>query len=372
MHFLIIKLFQWELFHVFRKFGIVHNVKIPMNQVSGHGKYGFVVMVNLNGADNVRNELKNGRLKVNEKVTLLVSNVRCGGEQNTPRVAEKSPLSNSNNCNRQAVIQMQFVNKTFIQVKISFSNLLDLIPCNTILTSLFTRVSFYNLKYNMETNKLGVYLVVHQSLCINCGRYKLLCSHIGLLEYFIKKICLQVTGCSRVRYTNRDRPIRLLEGTTRRLDRMIACVYRNLLFYFEIKVFGFLLLHVHSFSGSPSFVSGSPDGASHMDCSMEYLADLVKEKKQLEMFPQAFQHVDRLLEDEISRVRVALFQTDFVTDDVDLPEPIGEVVTITEKVYVPKREFPDTIIFSYIFSITSLIKRLILVVVMFLDFIQNF
>ncbi|CAJ0590495.1 unnamed protein product [Cylicocyclus nassatus] len=92
---------------------------------------------------------------------------------------------------------------------------------------------------------------------------------------------------------------------------------------------------------SPSFGSGSPDGASHMDCSLEYLADLVKEKKDLEMFGDNFQHVDRLLSEEISRVRGALFQTEFVTEPFDLPEPVGDVVTITEKIYVPKREYPD-------------------------------
>ncbi|ETN76244.1 KH domain protein [Necator americanus] len=95
------------------------------------------------------------------------------------------------------------------------------------------------------------------------------------------------------------------------------------------------------YSESPSFGSGSPDGASHMDCSLEYLADLVKEKKDLEMFGDNFQHVDRLLSEEISRVRGALFQTEFVTEPFDLPEPIGDVVTITEKIYVPKREYPD-------------------------------
>ena len=26
---------------------------------------------------------------------------------------------------------------------------------------------------------------------------------------------------------------------------------------------------------------------------------------------------------------------------VDLPEPVGEVMTLTEKLYVPKKEFPD-------------------------------
>ncbi|CAI4222862.1 unnamed protein product [Auanema sp. JU1783] len=92
---------------------------------------------------------------------------------------------------------------------------------------------------------------------------------------------------------------------------------------------------------SPSLESGSPPVTSHMDCSMEYLAVLVKEKKQLEMFPNAFQHADRLVEDEIARVRVALFQTDFVIDEVDLPEPKGEVVTVTEKIYVPIRDYPD-------------------------------
>ncbi|VDL71091.1 unnamed protein product [Nippostrongylus brasiliensis] len=78
-----------------------------------------------------------------------------------------------------------------------------------------------------------------------------------------------------------------------------------------------------------------------MDCSLEYLADLVKEKKDLEMFVDNFQHVERLLNEEISRVRGALFQTEFVTEPFDLPEPIGDVVTITEKIYVPKREYPD-------------------------------
>ncbi|KAJ1373237.1 hypothetical protein KIN20_035597 [Parelaphostrongylus tenuis] len=72
---------------------------------------------------------------------------------------------------------------------------------------------------------------------------------------------------------------------------------------------------------SPSFASGSPDGASHMDCSLEYLADLVKEKKDLEVFGENFQHVDRLLSEEISRVRGCVV-------------PDG-------KIYVPKREYPD-------------------------------
>lgn len=60
------------------------------------------------------------------------------------------------------------------------------------------------------------------------------------------------------------------------------------------------LSYMYFFPESPSFGSGSPDGASHMDCSLEYLADLVKEKKDLEMFGDNFQHVDRLLSEGMS------------------------------------------------------------------------
>ncbi|KAK6024661.1 hypothetical protein OSTOST_09527 [Ostertagia ostertagi] len=56
---------------------------------------------------------------------------------------------------------------------------------------------------------------------------------------------------------------------------------------------------------SPSFASGSPDGASHMDCSLEYLADLVKEKKDLEMFVDNFQHVERLLNEGSSKINIS-------------------------------------------------------------------
>ncbi|ULU09226.1 hypothetical protein L3Y34_013973 [Caenorhabditis briggsae] len=76
-----------------------------------------------------------------------------------------------------------------------------------------------------------------------------------------------------------------------------------------------------------------------VEATVEYLADLVKEKKHLTLFPHMFNNVERLLDDEIGRVRVALFQTEFPR--VDLPEPAGDMVSITEKIYVPKNEFPD-------------------------------
>ncbi|KAF8384564.1 gld-1 [Pristionchus pacificus] len=91
-----------------------------------------------------------------------------------------------------------------------------------------------------------------------------------------------------------------------------------------------------------AMLGGTPHPPSPpMECTMEYLADLVKEKKQLEIFPQSFNHVERLVDEEINRVRLALFQCDFATDDLHLPEPEGEVVTITEKLYVPRREYPE-------------------------------
>lgn len=76
-----------------------------------------------------------------------------------------------------------------------------------------------------------------------------------------------------------------------------------------------------------------------VEATVEYLADLVKEKKHLTLFPHMFQNVERLLDDEIGRVRVALFQTEFPR--VELPEPAGEMVSITEKIYVPKNDYPD-------------------------------
>ncbi|VDN60406.1 unnamed protein product [Dracunculus medinensis] len=74
---------------------------------------------------------------------------------------------------------------------------------------------------------------------------------------------------------------------------------------------------------------------------MEYLADLLKEKKQLGVFPQVFRHIERLVEEEIGRVRMALFQCHFAIEHRDLPEPEGEPITIQEKVYVPRKDHPD-------------------------------
>ncbi|VDM50704.1 unnamed protein product [Toxocara canis] len=74
---------------------------------------------------------------------------------------------------------------------------------------------------------------------------------------------------------------------------------------------------------------------------MEYLADLIKEKRQLEIFPQFFPHIDRLVNEEIIRVHAELFQYNFSVEKTSLPEPEGEPITVQEKVYVPCKEHPD-------------------------------
>uniref|UniRef100_A0A915Q788 K Homology domain-containing protein n=1 Tax=Setaria digitata TaxID=48799 RepID=A0A915Q788_9BILA len=91
-------------------------------------------------------------------------------------------------------------------------------------------------------------------------------------------------------------------------------------------------------SGSGNSAQGDVTGT---ECTMEYLADLLKEKKQLAVFPQVFRHMERLVDEEINRVRMALFQCHFAIERLDLPEPEGEPVTIQEKVYVPRKEHPD-------------------------------
>ncbi|XP_061388163.1 protein held out wings isoform X2 [Musca vetustissima] len=74
----------------------------------------------------------------------------------------------------------------------------------------------------------------------------------------------------------------------------------------------------------------------------DYLAQLLKDRKQLAAFPNVFNHVERLLDEEIARVRASLFQINGVKKEpLMLPEPEGPVVSLNEKVYVPVREHPD-------------------------------
>ncbi|MFH4973520.1 hypothetical protein AB6A40_000229 [Gnathostoma spinigerum] len=94
-------------------------------------------------------------------------------------------------------------------------------------------------------------------------------------------------------------------------------------------------------TGSTSAVSnGRSSGKTQY--TYEYLSQLLKDKKQLEAFPNVFHHLERLADEEISRVRVSLFQFEFAKDAMsNLPDPKGEVTTMTEKIFVPVKEHPD-------------------------------
>lgn len=74
----------------------------------------------------------------------------------------------------------------------------------------------------------------------------------------------------------------------------------------------------------------------------EYLAQLLKDKKQIQAFPNVFHHLERILDEEINKVRVSLFHINGANkDSLILPQPDGPVVTMSEKLYVPLKEHPD-------------------------------
>ncbi|VBB27469.1 unnamed protein product [Acanthocheilonema viteae] len=100
--------------------------------------------------------------------------------------------------------------------------------------------------------------------------------------------------------------------------------------------------HAQSETSNAPTTNGKVSGGNKTQYTYEYLAQLLKDKKQLEAFPNVFHHLDRLAEEEISRVRVSLFQFEFAKDAMsNLPEPEGEVTTMTEKIFVPVKEHPD-------------------------------
>ncbi|XP_005100976.2 protein quaking-B [Aplysia californica] len=73
----------------------------------------------------------------------------------------------------------------------------------------------------------------------------------------------------------------------------------------------------------------------------EYLAQLLKDKKQIQALPNVFIHTEKILDEEINRVRLSLFHHQGKRETMDLPEPIGPVVQLQEKLFVPVKEYPD-------------------------------
>uniref|UniRef100_A0A915D6U1 K Homology domain-containing protein n=1 Tax=Ditylenchus dipsaci TaxID=166011 RepID=A0A915D6U1_9BILA len=92
--------------------------------------------------------------------------------------------------------------------------------------------------------------------------------------------------------------------------------------------------------------NGSSNTSAHLSVNkpapdLEYLTQLLKDKKQLAAFPNVFGHVERLLDEEINRVRITIFQCEFQREPLHLPESVGEVGTRQEKVFVPVKSYPE-------------------------------
>jgi len=89
--------------------------------------------------------------------------------------------------------------------------------------------------------------------------------------------------------------------------------------------------------------SSSPP-ATQTDASLidnpEYLSQLLKDKRQLAAVPNVFIHLERLLDQEINKVRVNLFNLS-TRPKMDLPEPTGEKKIFQEKVFIPVQQHPE-------------------------------
>lgn len=66
---------------------------------------------------------------------------------------------------------------------------------------------------------------------------------------------------------------------------------------------------------------------------------MLGDKKALLGLPNLFQHLDKVLDEEINRVRSNLFNLS--TTRYSLPDAIGKVFTLTEKLVVPSSLYPD-------------------------------
>jgi len=81
-------------------------------------------------------------------------------------------------------------------------------------------------------------------------------------------------------------------------------------------------------------------GGSNAVNIADYFNQLVRDKKNLSYLPNYFLHCERLLDEEINKVKNLLCSA---TDrkPLDLPEPKGPTVTLTEKIFVPVDKYPN-------------------------------
>jgi len=77
---------------------------------------------------------------------------------------------------------------------------------------------------------------------------------------------------------------------------------------------------------------------THDMAASEYLNQLLQDKTTITKMPKIFLHSERLLDEEINRVRHDLFSpSNFL---LSLPPQNGPIVKLTEKLYAPVKEYP--------------------------------
>ncbi|CDQ86023.1 unnamed protein product, partial [Oncorhynchus mykiss] len=82
--------------------------------------------------------------------------------------------------------------------------------------------------------------------------------------------------------------------------------------------------------------------------SPDYLMQLLNEKKLMTSLPNLcgiFTHLDRLLDEEINRVRKDMYNDTangpIEKQPLELPEALGPIIHLQEKLFVPLKEYPD-------------------------------
>ncbi|XP_030604210.1 protein quaking-B isoform X1 [Archocentrus centrarchus] len=91
---------------------------------------------------------------------------------------------------------------------------------------------------------------------------------------------------------------------------------------------------------------GKMEGKEKPRPGPDYLMQLMNDKKLMSSLPNfcgIFQHLERLLDEEISRVRKDMY-TDTLNGSEksgELPDGVGPTVQLQEKLYVPVKEHPD-------------------------------
>jgi hypothetical protein len=94
-------------------------------------------------------------------------------------------------------------------------------------------------------------------------------------------------------------------------------------------------------STSPDLIQSYPNRGV-----TEYLTQLLRDQATLIAYRPQFvlHHAERLLGEEIEKMRSKLLETTLAgltPPRLELPERVGEVQTLTRKVFFPKKEFPD-------------------------------